>query len=346
MPPDADQVAPKSPDAAPRRLNPIARRIVYMLALLPIVPGMSAIGCTVSETPFIEGVGFDGDRVFHLWSAMLWTTGTILVWRQFVLWTFGKKALTTLVAAVPFAQVIYPHPLWNAGCISSGFLRNSQHLSGLGLWVWLTIWIWWGWEKFAMNVKSTGDSERPASQAIHTPYLPTRRLIASIGLIPFVVGVFGVVCIAAEKLLKLTMNSGWDLAIPYSAAALVAVGTWFAIWRGAGRAGGGRNLNGLTSAVGMIGFPIVLMALLLSPNTSGSVYVTLIWLPVIGWGLWIAYTATIWQIGTTAEDETKVTPKCVRCGYLLTGLRATRCPECGDEPTLDELWRATSGNVG
>ena len=33
-------------------------------------------------------------------------------------------------------------------------------------------------------------------------------------------------------------------------------------------------------------------------------------------------------------------PLCPKCGYDLSGLTQCRCPECGSEFRLDELWRA------
>ena len=33
-------------------------------------------------------------------------------------------------------------------------------------------------------------------------------------------------------------------------------------------------------------------------------------------------------------------PTCPRCGYNLSGLSQCRCPECGTEFRLDELWRS------
>jgi len=32
-------------------------------------------------------------------------------------------------------------------------------------------------------------------------------------------------------------------------------------------------------------------------------------------------------------------PMCPRCGYNLSGLSLCRCPECGSEYRLDELWK-------
>jgi hypothetical protein len=36
----------------------------------------------------------------------------------------------------------------------------------------------------------------------------------------------------------------------------------------------------------------------------------------------------------------QTSPKCLRCGYDMTGLTEARCPECGAEYTLDQLWMA------
>jgi hypothetical protein len=64
-------------------------------------------------------------------------------------------------------------------------------------------------------------------------------------------------------------------------------------------------------------------------------------LPVIGWGLWMGVTVHLWSRDGRGYVETSEGPRCLKCGYLLVGLRATRCPECGDERTLDELWGAS-----
>lgn len=32
-------------------------------------------------------------------------------------------------------------------------------------------------------------------------------------------------------------------------------------------------------------------------------------------------------------------PRCLNCGYNLSGLTRCRCPECGAEFCIDELWR-------
>lgn len=69
-------------------------------------------------------------------------------------------------------------------------------------------------------------------------------------------------------------------------------------------------------------------------------------------GFFIATAAAplLWQVGTVlvwretdAERATRVSKQgldqllCPTCGYNLTGLKGTRCPECGSEFTLDAL---------
>ncbi|GIK16528.1 MAG: hypothetical protein BroJett003_14920 [Planctomycetota bacterium] len=39
----------------------------------------------------------------------------------------------------------------------------------------------------------------------------------------------------------------------------------------------------------------------------------------------------------------EVPPVCPTCGYEMTGLAQCRCPECGREYTLEELWRTPVG---
>jgi hypothetical protein len=61
--------------------------------------------------------------------------------------------------------------------------------------------------------------------------------------------------------------------------------------------------------------------------------------------LWLAATVFLWQ-ETPAERAERVQRAigclllCPRCGYNMTGLYESRCPECGHRCTLDELYAA------
>lgn len=61
--------------------------------------------------------------------------------------------------------------------------------------------------------------------------------------------------------------------------------------------------------------------------------------------LWVVATILVWR-ETDAERAARVSKAgldqllCPTCGYNLTGLKGTRCPECGSEFTLDALLAA------
>ncbi|MCH9035299.1 MAG: hypothetical protein IID42_12495 [Planctomycetes bacterium] len=84
---------------------------------------------------------------------MRFLVGFILVWRAVVLWTLGRKWLTALVGMIPFVQVVYGQPLWDAGCVSNDFLRIGQEQVSVGVWIWCSVWVWWIVEKRAMSEK-------------------------------------------------------------------------------------------------------------------------------------------------------------------------------------------------
>jgi len=307
-----------------------------MAALLPLVPALSVVGGSLSESG-LQRVGFDDLGCFHLWSAVLWTVGTIVVWRAVIVWTFGRRFLTAVVAVVPFAQVLYPHPLWQAGCGSDDVLRAGQHFTDAGLWVWLTIWVWWGWERRCMRDELVGIRNMARMSSV------ARRIMASIGLIPFVVGFFGITAVALESFVGLQMNTGREFALVYAIASLPAVGLWFGIWRGAVAWSPKAIRDAVASTALLIGLPIITLAIRNTPSTT--LEECLYWLPVVGWGVWMVSAGWVWPMRGEVSADGTITPRCGRCGYLLTGLRATRCPECGDEPTIDELWRATAGEI-
>lgn len=49
----------------------------------------------------------------------------------------------------------------------------------------------------------------------------------------------------------------------------------------------------------------------------------------------------IWRNGYVRgwRGARSAAPACPACGYNLSGLTHCRCPECGQEYTLEELWR-------
>ena len=318
----------------PDRLGSITRRIVYAIALLPIVPAVSVIGVLLIDQKF-RLQPFDKIRWFNLFFSILWVGATIAIWRRAIVWTLGRAWLTTLINLIPFVQVIYGQPLWNAGCGSEYALRVGQHEIGIGLWTWLIVWIWWGLERTRMK------NENETAKVAQLSMSPTaKRLVASIATIPFLFGSFLVAGLAIRSF----ANVGEPELVAFAPMALVAILVWVLIWRGA--VVWSRQVIGQTLVAAFVCLVIPISALLGLWNSVGDfTQSVLVCLPLVGWGGWMVVTLNRWPISSTIHAPSCPTPHCLRCRYLLTGLTSTRCPECGDEPTIDALWQATAGEL-
>ena len=318
------------------RAGSIARRLVYALTLIPIVPATSCMGMNLCDT-YGSLSPSDGLRVLHLFFALLWVMGTIIIWRALVVWTLGRAWLTTLVGMIPFVQVVYGQPLWiGTGCSRFLFdegLRHGQLEVGISLFVWMSIWLWWVWEKRQMVKRET--KSRTGASCMSPVAI---RLAASIGSLPFVFGVFLISGVALEDFAGLSDPLSENLAV----TAVVAVSVWLVIWRRSVIWSGPVLRRTMAATILCLALPIAMHFLLAGSGTD-------VWdmilgcLPVIGWGVWMAVTVYIWPQQAWSGVPGEMGPHCPSCGYLLKGLRATRCPECGTEPTLDELWAAETG---
>ncbi len=324
-----------SAPATPRRAGPVTRRLVYALVLIPIVPTVSVIGVNAIDP---TGAGtWDHFRWFQFLFSILWVVATIAIWRTFVIWTLGRAWLTALTALIPFVQVAVNLPLWDAGCVSEDVLRVGQHDVTIGLWVWCSIWVWWGFEKGRTAMTTDGTLK----QVRMTP--TARRIVASIGTIPFTVGIFFIVAMFFDDVLG--MSEMAFVPAGYAVSAAMAVWLWLFIWRGA--VAWSSDVVRWTIAIGIVSLAVPIFVLWLTMwlypgGLDNFVEATIYCLPIIGWGVWMAVTVNRWPARSVAATSDQRVPQCLACGYLLIGLSSTRCPECGDEPTLDELWEATS----
>jgi hypothetical protein len=150
-----------------------------------------------------------------------------------------------------------------------------------------------------------------------------------------------IIMVALEDLLGLTPDA-WPQAIALSA--IIAAGVWILIWRRAVAWSLFVIRQTSVSALLCFGLPVAAQFLFWNQVTAVA-EVIVACLPVLGWGAWMAVTINMWPVGVSDPQRIMVSPRCLKCGYLLIGLRSTRCPECGDEPTLDQLWKATDGVV-
>lgn len=315
-----------------RQTGSVTRRVVYSLALLPIVPAISMLGAVVlAEND--PSSAFDTRRFHHFVFATLWVAMTILIWRSFVVWTLGRKWLTAMVSVIPFVQVIIAQPLWNAqGCASNDILCEGQHELLVSLWIWICIWVWWAWEKKVMKENDDSVSYRMSPVA--------KRLIASIATIPFCFGIFLIAGVGLEDFMGMSDPVTEALAL----SALVAITLWIVIWQRTIRWSPQVITKTVVLAILSLALPLLLQFLFMD-DADGLFEVFLGVLPVIGWGGWMASTIAIWPTRPELAGVGSVQPRCLGCGYLLTGLTSTRCPECGNQPTLDQLWAGNTGGI-
>jgi len=318
-----------------RCLSSWNRRLVYSIALVPIVPA-SAFCLSAVLTEYVPVPTFDEVRWFNLMYALLSLGGTIAIWRPLVVWTSGRTGLTAAVSVIPFVQVIYAQPLWNAGCVGDDILELGQASIGIGVWIWLLMWVWWGWEKahMAEQVDRGWTVNRRVPRHV-------RKVVSSLSVVPVTVGLFFICGAALDSLAKWRDSYVWMGT--YTATSLLAVASWLLIWRVELGASGRVRLMTLLAAAGMLLVPSLMV--LLAFGAPSALQAALQVLPIIGWGAWMAWTVWYWPGSGSDVAGVPAGPKCLKCGYLLNGLYATRCPECGDEPTLDELWRATMSEV-
>ena len=310
----------------------ILRRMICALVLVPIVPA----GAIVVTTWVNEIVPLDkeGERCFDFCCSTFVVAASIAIWRWLIVWTLGRKVLTGLVSMIPFVQVVYAKPLWDAGCVLEDFLRMGQEQLGIAVWIWLMVWVWWGWERFGARTGMAGHAlwRTRMNQGI-------RLVVASIGTLPFVVAVFFILWAVFDDLVG--VPGRWLPCATFLVSAFVAVGAWLIVWRR--RVEWSARVTKLTagSAVLCIGVPV--FATLGFDNVSGDIWeVCLIAAPVVGWGVWMAATMWIWPLRLPVGELPEEGPVCPKCRYMLKGLTHTRCPECGNEPTLDELWAANA----
>jgi len=308
------------------------RRLMCSLALVAVVPGVSFMLASLMDD-WVDWPPENYENWFNCAFAVLAVGLSLLVWRTLILWTLGRTALSALVGLLPFVQVIYARPLWDAGCVGRPILVLAQGQVGMGLWVWLAVWAWWGTERGLSFRRPV--LPQPSRRTAMTP--TAKRIVMSMGTIPFSVGVFWIAVMALQDLLNL--GEPFIGPVAFGVTAALAVASWVLIWRRQVVWSRQAVFRSSIATVGLLLLPCGGTAFL--NDVPSPLDTVLGFLPVLGWGVWMGLTAWIWPQRAGDSEGTMFAPACPACGYLLAGLRSTRCPECGSEPTLDELWAAS-----
>lgn len=309
------------------RATPLTGRLMLCLGLLFLIPALSF----QAGEWFHPRVPFDDVQGVNLTFVVLVVGAGLWLWRRFVRWTLGRAAATAVTILVPLAQVLWWQPMFNVGCISDDIVRTGQNLSLIGLWVWGVVWLWWGldrgWAVLRTHWPLAADGRR-----MMTP--TARSLAAGMGLLPFVVGLWLILCVFLVDVVQLDFVEH-SVLICNGVCGVIAVVVWILIWRR--RVTWTRRARiGTILSSGVLLHVAVLVPLcdVLCFDSEGEICVVAI--PVVALGIWLMLTAFLWPArAVPVQERIDAGLHCMKCGYSLRGLTSTRCPECGFEPTLE-----------
>jgi hypothetical protein len=156
-------------------------------------------------------------------------------------------------------------------------------------------------------------------------------------------------CVAFILLEELVIDDGEEtVVITAVVSAAFMIGYWCLLWRKSVNWTAQRmkrtllSLGGAAVAGGMIG-AAVYFVLPYEQFIGGFLGIA------CGSVIWIIMTIVLWR-ETTEERAARLRGVrdaivCPNCGYNLTGLAGTRCPECGSQYTIDELLAEQPGRV-
>jgi hypothetical protein len=168
------------------------------------------------------------------------------------------------------------------------------------------------------------------------------KILLAIFMLPLAVIVYGLTVMFIEQWLRPAFSSRNEEMVLFDWAGFVmwvfVAVYWFMLWRNSVRWSRERHYKTLGLAVGLIGFvTLIEIALAGSPN---AISIVAFFGSIVAPLLWLIGTVIFWQETPTERSERRSSPNsisCPICGYNLTGLTESRCPECGTKFTLDEL---------
>ena len=289
-------------------------RLAMQLGLIPLV-----VGCSVFTALLIHR-----DGTFWLCASGTFISATVFawLWRKYVRWRTGKIAGTGVTAVVVLVHLLAWQPVCSVGCMED-VLIGGQCLAMLGMGMGLAIWIWWG--RFWNRLEQTHQKGRLKMSP------QTVRIIVGLALVPLVPGLWlvGSLCCPWRDIWAYVAFSTLMVSIPMA--------IWVLLWR--------KHVSWTPErkwmVIGLTALVIVLPTIfhfIASKNEEVFISASL-----IGLGLWVMLTARIWRKPADPIQEFGL-PEVLRCGdcdYRMAGLHQARCPECGRQYTLDELFGQT-----
>jgi hypothetical protein len=173
------------------------------------------------------------------------------------------------------------------------------------------------------------------------------RLIASILLSVLLVPVASIVYlvvffVSVESRWFRGINEGFAFVIAGIVTSALTAWYWVLAWRRTVNWTPQRTTRTLGAAAMSVFAGFIAGAALSTLNNSFAFFIGSVVPPL----LWLVATVLVWR-ETDAERSARLRAQgidgngpgvpCPTCGYDMTGLKGTRCPECGSEFTVDEV---------
>lgn len=167
------------------------------------------------------------------------------------------------------------------------------------------------------------------------------RILLTILLFPLASLLYVVACVFAYRILRVGYDPGSNILAGVVTWAFMAI-YWCFLWYRDVSWTNERIMRTVLSA-GAAVIAAIFIGGLLAPLEGGiAAFVGSAAAPL----LWLMATAFIWREGAgdvVRRADGRASVVCPACGYNLAGLKEARCPECGGQYTLDELFARQPG---
>jgi hypothetical protein len=167
------------------------------------------------------------------------------------------------------------------------------------------------------------------------------RLLLAIFIFPCAFLIYLVAYLYADEYVALNLSTRQSILLAGSVTWIFVAVYWTVLWRKSVRWTPPRQIFTFASipAAAVIGLFVGTIVANLSQNPGlflGVNSAIMTWLIATVW-IWRETSAERGQRLLAGNRDGVVCPK---CGYNMTGLREARCPECGAQFTIDELFAA------
>jgi 4-amino-4-deoxy-L-arabinose transferase-like glycosyltransferase len=166
------------------------------------------------------------------------------------------------------------------------------------------------------------------------------RVMLAMMMFPLAAMVYVITVVSAHEVLGY-QRVDWEWVLAGIVTSAFVAGYWWMLWRAGVAWTPQRRARTWGAAGGAVVAGVVLGSACAAADDEFGLFVGTSLPPL----LWVAATCFVWRsdardVAGTAAAGDGDDVVCPACAYSLKGLREARCPECGEQWTLDQLFAA------